>query len=80
MLGTGTMEIELARWEKLIKEAREHVWVMTPQAMGHLSEVMANKLLEAVNSGQFSVRTFEKKKVICYLEKTLKESFYRLFQ
>ena len=39
---------DLARWEKLIKEARERVWVMTPQAMGHLSQVMADKLFEGV--------------------------------
>ena len=34
------------RWETLIKGAKDHVWVMTPQAMGHLSRIMADKLLE----------------------------------
>jgi predicted transcriptional regulator len=39
---------DLARWESLIKGAVDHVWVMTPQAMGHLSRAMAEKLLEGV--------------------------------
>ena len=39
---------DLARWEALIKAAKDHVWVMTPQAMGHLSRIMADKLLEDV--------------------------------
>ena len=39
---------DLSRWEALIKSAKDHVWVMTPQAMGHLSRVMADKLLEGV--------------------------------
>jgi predicted transcriptional regulator len=39
---------DLARWEALIKNAEDHLWVMTPQAMKHLSQVMADKLLEGV--------------------------------
>ena len=39
---------DLSRWEALMKNAKDHVWVMTPQAMGHLSRVMADKLLEGV--------------------------------
>jgi predicted transcriptional regulator len=39
---------DLARWEALIKGAEDHVWVMTPQTMGHLSKLMADKLLEGV--------------------------------
>jgi predicted transcriptional regulator len=39
---------DLSRWEALIKGAKDHVWVVTPKAMGHLSQVMANKLLEGV--------------------------------
>lgn len=42
------LNLDLARWETLIKSAKDHVWVMTPQAMGHLSRVMADKLLEGV--------------------------------
>ena len=39
---------DLSRWEVLIKNAKDHVWVMTPKAMGHLSRIMADKLLESV--------------------------------
>jgi hypothetical protein len=39
---------DLSRWEVLIKNAKDHVWVMTPKAMGHLSRIMAEKLLESV--------------------------------
>jgi predicted transcriptional regulator len=42
------LNLDLARWETLIKSAKEYVWVITPQAMGHLSRVMADKLLEGV--------------------------------
>jgi predicted transcriptional regulator len=42
------LNLNLARWENLIRNAKTHVWVMTPQAMGHLSRVMADKLLEGV--------------------------------
>jgi len=42
------LTLDFARWESLIKNAEEHVWVMTPQAMGHLSRIMADKLLEGV--------------------------------
>jgi predicted transcriptional regulator len=31
------LNLDLARWEALIKSAKEYVWVITPQAMGHLS-------------------------------------------
>jgi predicted transcriptional regulator len=39
----------LSRWEALINAAKDHVWVMTPQAMSHLSRMMTDKLLEGVN-------------------------------
>lgn len=39
---------DLGRWEALIMDANEHVWVMTPQVMGHLSHAMAGKLLKGV--------------------------------
>jgi predicted transcriptional regulator len=39
---------DLTRWEALIRGAKDHVWVMTPRAMGHLSRVMADKLIEGV--------------------------------
>ena len=39
---------DLNRWEKIIKEAKDHVWVMAPQAMGHLSRVVADKLAEGI--------------------------------
>jgi predicted transcriptional regulator len=39
---------DLARWEALVREAEDHIWVMTPQAMKHLSQVMADRLLEGV--------------------------------
>jgi predicted transcriptional regulator len=42
------LNLELTRWETLIKSAKDYVWVMTPQAMGHLSRVMADKLFEGV--------------------------------
>jgi len=42
------LNMDLARWETLIKEAKEWIWVMTPQAMGHLSQIMADKLTEGV--------------------------------
>jgi predicted transcriptional regulator len=42
------LNMDLARWEMLIKNAKEHVWVVTPQAMGHLSGMMADKLLEGI--------------------------------
>lgn len=42
------LNLDLARWETLIKSAKDRVWVMTPQAMGHLSRVMADILLEGV--------------------------------
>lgn len=38
----------LARWEKLIREAQDHLWVMTPQTMGHLSKLAAEKLQESI--------------------------------
>jgi predicted transcriptional regulator len=39
---------DLARWEALTREAEDHIWVMTPQAMKHLSQVMADRLIEGV--------------------------------
>ena len=42
------LNLDLARWEALIKNAEDHVWVMTPQAMGHLSRLMADRLLGGV--------------------------------
>ena len=44
----GDLNLDLARWEELIKNADDYVWVMTPQAMGHLSRVMEDKILEGV--------------------------------
>ena len=38
----------LKRWEKLVSAGKDHVWVMTPQAMGHLSRIMPEKLLQGV--------------------------------
>lgn len=42
------LNLNLARWEELIKNAKGNIWVMTPQAMGHLSQLMAAKLREGV--------------------------------
>ena len=42
------LNLDLARWESLIKSAKDYVWVMTPQAMGHLSRIMSDKLLEGI--------------------------------
>jgi predicted transcriptional regulator len=39
---------DLSRWDALVKAAKEHVWVITPKAMEHLSKVMADRLLEDV--------------------------------
>lgn len=39
---------DLARWEELLKAAKDHIWVMTPRAMGHLTQISAVKLLEGV--------------------------------
>ena len=42
------LTLDLARWEELIKNADDHVWVMTPQVMGHLTRTMQDKILEGV--------------------------------
>jgi len=42
------LNLDLARWESLIKNAEEHVWVITPQAMVHLSRILADRVLEGV--------------------------------
>jgi predicted transcriptional regulator len=39
---------DLSKWETLIKAAKDYVWVMTPRVMGHLSQVMAEKLVDGV--------------------------------
>jgi predicted transcriptional regulator len=39
---------DLARWEALLTAAEEHIWVMTPRAMGHLTKISAVKLSEGV--------------------------------
>jgi predicted transcriptional regulator len=51
-LSTGTLVCDLnqdlSRWEELIDAAEDHVWVMTPQAMGQLSRVMGQKLVKGI--------------------------------
>ncbi len=39
---------DLARWELLVSEAQDHLYVMTPRAMGHLTRLSAVKLSEGV--------------------------------
>ncbi len=39
---------DLARWETLLTAAKDHIWVMTPRAMGHLTKISAIKLSEGV--------------------------------
>jgi predicted transcriptional regulator len=39
---------DLARWEALITGAQDHLWVMTPRAMGHLTRLSAVKLSEGL--------------------------------
>lgn len=39
---------DLARWEALLDSAQEHIWVMTPRPMGHLTRISAVKLSEGV--------------------------------
>ncbi len=39
---------DLARWEELVKATKEYLWVMTPRAMGHLTQLSAVKLSEGV--------------------------------
>ena len=38
----------MIRWEAMIKDSEEHVWVMTPQVMPNLSRVMVEKLEQGV--------------------------------
>ncbi len=40
--------VDLARWEALLTAAKDHIWVMTPRAMGHLTRISAVKLSEGV--------------------------------
>jgi predicted transcriptional regulator len=39
---------DLARWEALLTTAKDHIWVMTPRAMGHLTRISAEKLSEGI--------------------------------
>jgi predicted transcriptional regulator len=39
---------DLAKWEELVKAAQDHLWVMTPRAMGHLTQLSAAKLSEGI--------------------------------
>jgi predicted transcriptional regulator len=51
-LSHGTLVVDLiadlARWEALITAAQDHLWVMTPRAMGHLTRLSAVKLSEGL--------------------------------
>lgn len=38
----------LAKWEALLKAAKDHIWVMTPRAMEHLTRISADKLSEGI--------------------------------
>jgi predicted transcriptional regulator len=38
----------LARWESLVTAAQDHLWVMTPRPMGHLTKLSAAKLTEGL--------------------------------
>lgn len=38
----------LAKWEALVNSAQDHLWVMTPRAMGHLTKLSAVKLSEGL--------------------------------
>jgi predicted transcriptional regulator len=40
--------VDLARWEALLRSAQDHIWVMTPRAMEHLTRVSAEKLSEGL--------------------------------
>jgi len=42
------LTLNLSRWESLLKNAEDHIWVMTPQVMSHLSQIMADKLRDGV--------------------------------
>jgi predicted transcriptional regulator len=52
----------LERWEKLVNAAKDHVWVMTPQAMGHLSRIMPEKLLQGVKLRSIFADTIKENK------------------
>lgn len=39
---------DLAKWEELLTTAKDHIWVMTPRPMGHLTRISAIKLSEGV--------------------------------
>lgn len=39
---------DLAKWEALVTAAQDHLWVMTPRAMGHLTRLSAVKLSEGI--------------------------------
>lgn len=51
-LSQGTLVVDLisdlAKWESLLTEAQERIWVMTPRAMGHLTRISSEKLSEGV--------------------------------
>lgn len=54
---------DLSRWEVLIKGAKDHVCVITPQAMGHLSRAMAEKLPEGVKLRSIFSETIRESKI-----------------
>lgn len=39
---------DLAKWEALVTAAQDHLWVITPRAMGHLTRLSAVKLAEGI--------------------------------
>jgi predicted transcriptional regulator len=51
-LSQGTLIVDLivnlARWEALVTAAQDHLWVMTPKPMGHLTKLSAVKLAEGL--------------------------------
>lgn len=51
-LSQGTLVADLianlAKWEALVNAAQDHIWVMTPRAMGHLTRLSAVKLSEGL--------------------------------
>jgi predicted transcriptional regulator len=51
-LSQGTLVVDLiedlAKWEALVTAAQDHLWVMTPRAMGHLTRLSAVKLSEGL--------------------------------
>jgi len=51
-LSKGTLVVDLigalARWETLVNAAQDHLWVITPRPMGHLTKLSAVKLTEGL--------------------------------